>query len=88
MEGMVTLADMASQNVFAQLNIDNPELAQEILSVMQGEIRRVEIELSIMLTDLKKSYDGDIAALKAEGKSLPADHDLTPVELTEANCGF
>jgi hypothetical protein len=47
--------------------------------VMSGEIRRVEIELSLMLTDLKKSYDDDIAALRADGKVLPADHDLTPL---------
>jgi hypothetical protein len=88
MEGMLSLADLASQNVFAQLKIDNPALADEIKQVMSGEIRRVEIELSIMITDLKKSYDDDIAALKAQGKSLPADHDLTPIELTEADCGF
>jgi hypothetical protein len=81
MEGqMVSLADMASMNVFAQLQIDNPELATEIKAVMAGEIRRVEIELSLMLTDLKKSYDDDIAALKAKGLELPADHDLTPLE--------
>ena len=88
MEGMMTLADLASQNVFAHLAIDNPALADEIKAVMSGEIRRVEIELSIMISDLKKSYDDDIAALKAQGKSLPADHDLTPIELTEADCGF
>jgi hypothetical protein len=74
---MITLADMASMNVFAQLQIDNPELAAEIKAVMSGEIRRVEIELSLMLTDLKKSYDDDIAALRTDGKVLPADHDLT-----------
>jgi hypothetical protein len=79
MDGMLSLADMASQNVFAQLKIDNIELANEITQVMQGEIRRVEIELSIMLTDLKKSYDDDIEALKAQGKSLPANHDLSPL---------
>ena len=73
---MVSLADMASQNVFAQLSIDNPELAQEIIAVMDAEIRRVEIELSIMLTDLKKSFDDDIAALKAKGISLPEGHML------------
>ncbi len=88
MEGMMSLADMASLNVFAQVKIDNPALAEEIKQVMSGEIRRVEIELSLMLTDLKKSYDDDIEALKAQGKSLPSDHDLTPVELTEADCGF
>jgi hypothetical protein len=80
MEGMLSLADLASQNVFAQLQLDDPTLAEEIKSVIHGEIRRVEIELSIMLTDLKKSYDDDIAALKAQGKSLPADHDLTPLD--------
>lgn len=79
MEGMLSLADLASQNVFAQLAIDDPSLADEIKQVMSGEIRRVEIELSIMITDLKKSYDDDIAALKAQGKSLPADHDLSPL---------
>jgi hypothetical protein len=79
MDGMVTLADMASMNVFAQLTIDNPALAEEIKLVMAGEIRRVEIELSIMITDLKKSYDDDIAALKAQGTELPADHDLQPL---------
>ena len=80
MEGLLSLADLASMNVFAQLTIDNPALAEEIKSVMAGEIRRVEIELSIMMTDLKKSYDEDIDALKAEGKALPADHDLQPLE--------
>jgi hypothetical protein len=79
---MMTLADMASQNVFAQLKIDSPALAEEIRQVMSGEIRRVEIELSIMLTDLKASYDADIAALKEQGKSLPSDHDLTPIPET------
>ncbi len=88
MEGMMSLADMASLNVFAQVKIDNPALAEEIKQVMSGEIRRVEIELSLMLTDLKKSYEDDIAALKAKGLSLPEDHDLTPIELTEADCGF
>jgi len=73
---MVSLADMASQNVFAQLKIDNPELAQEIITVMSSEIRRVEIELSIMLTDLKKSFADDVAALKAKGTPLPDDHML------------
>ncbi len=84
MEGMLSLADLASQNVFAQLAIDNPALAEEIKAVMSGEIRRVEIELSIMITDLKKSYDDDIAALKAQGKSLPEDHDLTPLQAANA----
>ena len=79
MEGMLSLADLASMNVFAQLTISDPALSEEIKAVMHGEIRRVEIELSIMLTDLKKSYDDDIAALKAQGKSLPADHDLQPL---------
>ena len=79
MDGLMSLADLASMNVFAQLTIDNPALAEEIKSVMAGEIRRVEIELSIMMTDLKKSYDEDIDALKAEGKTLPADHDLVPL---------
>ena len=79
MEGMMSLADMASLNVFAQVKIDNPALAEEIKQVMSGEIRRVEIELSLMLTDLKKSYDDDIAALEAKGLSLPADHDLSPL---------
>lgn len=80
MEGqMMTLADLASQNVFAQLTISDPALAEEIKAIMSGEIRRVEIELSIMITDLKKSYDDDIAALKAQGKSLPVDHDLSPL---------
>jgi hypothetical protein len=85
---LITLADMSTLNVLAQLEIKDPELAAEIKQVMQAEIRRVEIELSIMITDLKKSYDDDIAALKVQGKSLPADHDLTPIELTEADCGF
>ena len=96
MEGMLSLADLASQNVFAQLTVSDPALADEIKSVMSGEIRRVEIELSIMITDLKKSYDDDIAALKAQGKSLPADHDLQPLDtglvdqtnLKDCDCGF
>ncbi len=77
---MLSLADMASQNVFAQVVINDPALAEEIKQVMSAEIRRVEIELSIMLTDLKASYDTDIAALKAQGKTLPADHELQPLE--------
>ena len=80
MEGLLSLADLASQNVLPSLTISDPALAEEIKAVMSGEIRRVEIELSIMITDLKKSYDDDIAALKAQGKSLPADHDLQPLE--------
>ena len=80
MEGMGTLADMASQNVFAQLTVTDPALAEEIKLVMSAEVRRIEVELSIMLTDLKKSYDDDIEALKAQGKSLPSDHDLTPLD--------
>lgn len=80
MDGQImTLADMSAMNVFAQVSVDNPALAEEIKQVMSAEIRRVEIELSIMLTDLKKSYDDDIAALKAQGKTLPADHDLSPL---------
>jgi hypothetical protein len=79
MDGMVTLADMASMNVFSQVAIDNPALAEEIKLVMSAEIRRVEIELSIMLSDLKKSYDDDIAALKAQGKTLVEGHDLQPL---------
>jgi hypothetical protein len=81
MEGMVSLADLSAMNVFSQWRINDPALAEEIKTVMSGEIRRVEIELSIMLSDLKKSYDDDIAALKAQGKSLPADHDLQPLEI-------
>jgi hypothetical protein len=72
---LVTLADMAAMNVFSQVKIDNPALAEEITLVMKGEIRRVEIELSIMLTDLKASFEADVAALKTIGK-LPEDSML------------
>jgi hypothetical protein len=53
----------------------NPDLADEIMAVVSGEIRRIEIEFSIMLTDLRDSFATDIAMLKAEGK-LPEDHIL------------
>ena len=72
---LVSLADMAKQNIFAQLTIDNPELAEEIAAVISGEIRRIEIEFSIMLADLKDSFAVDVELLKAEGK-LPEDHML------------
>ena len=81
---LVTLADMSAMNVFAQLQIDNPELAAEIKMVIAGEIRRVEIELSIMMMDLRKSFEEDIAALKAAGQ-LPEGHILNgPQESTDA----
>ncbi len=81
---LVTLADMSAMNVFAQLQIDNPELAAEIKMVIAGEIRRVEIELSIMMMDLRKSFGEDIAALKAAGQ-LPEGHILNgPQESTDA----
>ncbi len=81
---LVTLADMSAMNVFAQLQIDNPELAAEIKMVIAGEIRRVEIELSIMMMDLRKNFEEDIAALKATGQ-LPEGHILNgPQESTDA----
>ena len=81
---LVTLADMSAMNVFAQLQIDNPELAAEIKMVIAGEIRRVEIELSIMMMGLRKSFEEDIAALKAAGQ-LPEGHILNgPQESTDA----
>ena len=81
---LVTLADMSAMNVFAQLQIDNPDLAAEIKMVIAGEIRRVEIELSIMMMDLRKSFEEDIAALKAAGQ-LPEGHILNgPQESTDA----
>ena len=72
---LITLADMSTLNVFAQLEIKDPELAAEIKQVMQAEIRRVEIELSIMMMDLRKNFEEDIAALKATGL-LPEGHIL------------
>ncbi len=81
---LVTLADMSAMNVFAQLQIDNPDLAAEIKMVIAGEIRRVEIELSIMMMDLRMSFEEDIAALKAAGQ-LPEGHILNgPQESTDA----
>ena len=81
---LITLADMSTLNVFAQLEIKDPELAAEIKQVMQAEIRRVEIELSIMMMDLRKSFEEDIAALKAAGQ-LPEGHILNgPQESTDA----
>jgi hypothetical protein len=74
-ETLVSLADMATMNVFAQLKIHNPELLAEITAVMKGEIRRVEIELSIMLSDIRDSFSKDVAELRASGK-LPDDHML------------
>jgi hypothetical protein len=76
---LVTLADMSSMNVFAQLEIDNPELAEEIKLVISGEIRRVEIELSIMMMDMRKNFAEDIASLKAKGV-LPEGHILNVLE--------
>jgi hypothetical protein len=72
---LVTLADMSTMNVFAQLEIDDLDLAEEIRLVIAGEIRRVEIEFSIMLMDLRKNFSEDIASLKAAGK-LPEGHIL------------
>ncbi len=77
---MISLADMASLNVFAQLQIDNPALAEEIKQVMSAEVRRIEIELSLMMTDLKRSFDDDIESLRATGKVLPEDHLLSPAQ--------
>ena len=78
---LVTLADMSAMNVFAQLQIDNPELAAEIKMVIAGEIRRVEIELSIMMMDLRKNFAEDVASLKASGV-LPEGHILNVLEET------
>lgn len=81
---LITLADMSTLNVFAQLEIKDPELAAEIKQVMQAEIRRVEIELSIMMMDLRKNFAEDVAALKASGV-LPEGHILNgPQESTDA----
>lgn len=81
---MISLADAASANVFAQLEtlVIADDVRAEIKQVMSAEVRRIEIELSMMLTDLKASYDKDIADLKAQGKTLPADHDLQPLEVS------
>lgn len=76
---LVTLADMSTMNVFAQLEIDNPELAEEIKTVIAGEIRRVEIEFSIMLFDLRKNFEEDVASLKATGL-LPEGHILNVLQ--------
>ena len=81
---LVTLADMSSMNVFAQLEIDDPELADEIKLVIAGEIRRVEIEFSIMLMDLRKNFSEDVASLKEKGL-LPEGHILNV--LGESNAG-
>ena len=80
---LVTLADMSAMNVFAQLQIDNPELAAEIKMVIAGEIRRVEIELSIMMMNLRKNFEEDIASLKAAGQ-LPEGHILN---VSQENAG-
>lgn len=72
---LVTLAEMSTLNVFAQLEIDNPELAEEIRLVMSNEIRRVEIELSLMMLDMRKNMEEDVASLKASGV-LPEAHIL------------
>ena len=72
---LVTLATMSTMNVFAQLEIDNPELADEIRLVIACEIRRVEIEFSIMMMDLRKNFEEDVASLKEKGL-LPDGHIL------------
>jgi hypothetical protein len=72
---LVSLADMATMNVFAQLKVDDPALAEEITQVVHGEIRRIEIEFSIMLLDLKDSFAADVETLRSSGK-LPEDHML------------
>ena len=80
-QDLITLADMSTLNVFAQLEIKDPELAAEIKQVMQAEIRRVEIELSIMMMDLRKNFAEDVASLKASGV-LPEAHILIVLEET------
>ena len=76
---LVTLASMSTMNVFAQLEISDPELADEIKLVISGEIRRVEIEFSIMLMDLRKNFEEDVASLKEKGL-LPDGHILNVLE--------
>jgi hypothetical protein len=81
---LVTLADMSTMNVFAQLEIDNPELAEEIKQVIAGEIRSIEINFSLLLLDLRKSFEDDVASLKEKGL-LPEGHLLNV--LGESNAG-
>jgi hypothetical protein len=81
---LITLASMSTMNVFAQLEIKDPALADEIKLVVAGEIRRVEIEFSIMLMDLRKNFEEDVASLKEKGL-LPEAHILNV--LGESNAG-
>jgi len=79
---MMTLADTSTLNVFAQLESLSlaDDVKAEIKLVMSAEIRRIEIELSMMLTDLKASFEADIEALRKAGKVLPEDHMLQPLQ--------
>ena len=84
---LITLADMAINNVFDQLDLDalTDEHKEEIREIMRNEIRRVEIELSVMIMDMRNLFADDIEALKTTGK-LPDDHFLNVVRET-ANAG-
>ena len=84
---LVTLAEMATNNVLDQLELDKlqPEHIEEIKMIMRNEIRRVEIELSVMIMDMRNLFAADIEALKTAGK-LPDDHFLNVVRET-ANAG-
>lgn len=74
-QDLVTLADCSIANVFSQLEITDPALAEEIEIVVRNEIRRVEIELSLMISDMRKNFEEDIKSLKETGV-LPEAHIL------------
>ena len=76
---LITLAQCSIMNVMAQLDIDNPELAEEIATVMRNEIRRVENEFFISLLDMRKTFAEDVKSLKEKGL-LPDGHILNVLE--------
>ena len=82
-ESMVTLADTVVMNVMAQLEIDDPAVVQEIITVVKNEVRALEIQFSIALIDMRKGFQEEIDALKASGTPLSKDHFLSVLEEVE-----
>ena len=74
-DDLITLADCSIANVHDQLpeltklEESNPALAAEIALIIRSEVRSLEINFSLLLSDLRKSFEEDLAR-------LPADHML------------
>ncbi len=74
-DGLITLADASIANVRAQIDAlpelskleeSNPALAAEIELIIRSEIRSIEINFSLLLSDLRKNFEEDLARLPAE----------------------